>query len=114
VGRVTVNRRAIDAIAADAARQIAAEIFADAVANAPIGGSGDGERPKRSGGTLANSGTMEPDPANPGGWIISFPVFYAPFVEFGTKYWPVSVPPKASGTRPFLGPAIARTLARWR
>jgi hypothetical protein len=103
VGRVTVNRRAIDAIAADAARQIAAEIFADAVANAPV-----------DYGTLAGSGTMEPDPANPGGWIISFPVFYAAFVEFGTKYWPVSVPPKKSGTRPFLGPAIARTMARWR
>jgi hypothetical protein len=100
--RLTINGRVLENFGADVARRIAADVLAAAVAGAP-----------QRLGTLGGSGTMQPDPDNPSGWVVSFPVFYAPFVEFGTVYWPVSVPPKVSGRRPFLGPALAEVAAAW-
>lgn len=106
-GTFRFNGRDLDTLAENLVRQIANEVLSVAVAIVP-----------QDTGTLGNSLTAQKDPAPPRttgyvSWVVGTNVFYAPFVEFGTRFSPV--PPgrvRRGGQRPFLGAALAQTRRR--
>lgn len=106
-GTFRFNGRDLDKVAEDLVRQIAGEVLAVATALVP-----------QDTGNLGNSLTAQKDPAPPRttgyvSWVVGTNVFYAPFVEFGTRFSPV--PPGRTlhgGQRPFLGTALAQTRRR--
>lgn len=105
-GTFRFNGRDLDKIVEATVVKIATEVLAVATAIVP-----------QDTGNLGNSLVMTEDPTPTPGVIsrvVGTNVFYAPFVEFGTRFSPV--PPgrvRHGGRRPFLGTALEQTRRRY-
>lgn len=92
--KVRLNERALLVPVEVGVKRVAAEVMAEAIRDCP-----------QDTGTLARSITM--DVRTQGKWAVAqvgTPVYYAPFVEFGTRHM---------HAQPFLGPALARARAKY-
>lgn len=105
-GTFQFNGRDLEKIVEATVVKIATEVLAVATAIVP-----------QDTGNLGNSLTLAEDPSPEPGVIsrvVGTNVFYAPFVEFGTRFSPV--PPgrvRHGGQRPFLGAALEQTRRRY-
>lgn len=105
-GSFTFNGRDLEKVVEATVVKLATEVLAIATAIVP-----------QDTGNLGNSLTLAEDPTPTPGVIsrvVGTNVFYAPFVEFGTRFSPV--PPgrvRHGGRRPFLGTALEQTRRRY-